>query len=752
MERSEGRYLLFLREAAQAVVSAPEPAAALAELVSLVAERLGYEVCSLYLHDRERDELVLEATHGLRPEAIGRVRMRPGEGLTGRVFAREEALFTARPQRHPQFKFFPETGEEGFRSYGGVPLQRGGERLGVLAVQTSAEHTFHAHEVVALEAVANHIVGLLALRERLERPRLPERPAARATGELLVGLGTSPGVGLGSAVLRGVDPLRSPPPRRPFSDVGSELARLERAQGEARARLEAEARVLEERGGGAAAGAVLRVHAAVLEDPELLGRVRARIEAGAPVESAVYAVFAEAADILRAAGPPAGERADDLLDVRTHLLSALGLGEDEALRAARGVLVAPALTPAEVARLDPDAVVAVVTEQGGETSHASLLARSLGIPAVVGVEGICARVAAGDRLLVDGDAGVVFLRPDPAVAREALRRDRSRRDREERVRTELATLPPGSGLAGVEVLATAGLPGELAAARAAGADGVGLVRTEFYYVLQPDWPSVEEQEAAYRAALDAAPAGPVVFRLLDAGGDKPLPFLPAPAEANPALGLRGVRLLLAHPERAREQLEAILRAAAATPRDVRVLVPLVTAPWELEALRELLEEAAAAAGVPPRPLGAMIEAPAALFALPELLAAADFVAVGTNDLFQYLGAADRDDPRVGAYASPFQPAALRALDALRRGLGEVEASVCGEMASSPLGALALLALGYRRLSVRPRAVPVVRTLARRLRAQELPPLATALLDAEDPSAVERLLRRAVREKAPVLLA
>jgi phosphotransferase system enzyme I (PtsP) len=759
--QDEGGYLLLLKDIADAVAETASLEGALAATVDLAAARLGYDVVSIYLVESNH-ELVLAATHGLRPESVGKVRMRLSEGLTGLVAETERPIFTEQADEHPRFKFFPETGEERFRSFGGVPLLRRGRCVGVLAVQRVKARRFPANEVMALQTVAQQVVSLVDAGRRLAAPASGSasapRPAAqpRARG-LLAGLGTSAGTGVGVVVVLGVDPLATLPPARPFEGVEEELARFGRARDRAKAELEALATRLEKEHGTAAA-AILWAHAELVSDPGLEARVRGLVaEEEEPVERAVIRAVDEFASILGEASPHLAEKVLDLRDVRRALLEALGVaGEREVVPTGAGqiVLVADVLTPAETAHLDPARVAAIVTAHGSETSHASILARSLGIPAVVGVADLLTTVAPGDRVLVDGDNGFVFHEPEPTIEAEYQKRREVAKSAERAVEAELAArLPKGPTIPEVELLANVGLPAEIAAARERGADGIGLLRTEFFYMQQDAWPTVAEQVAFYRRALQQGPKGPVVLRLLDAGGDKALPYAPQHVEPNPILGLRSVRYLLSLPEVAKAQVRAVAEAAAAERADVRVLVPLVTAAWELRAVRDLLEEASAGLGPQRLKLGMMVEAPSVLYQLDHLLPHCDFVSLGTNDLTQYLLAVDRENELVRAYYSPYHPAVMRALDWLGRALRSrgMKGSVCGEMAGDPLGALALLALGWRSLSVRPRAITALRLLVHTVDPATLPGLREELLASETPADAERVLRKSLRASVPALL-
>jgi phosphotransferase system enzyme I (PtsP) len=758
--RDEGLYLILLKDTADAVARSSTLEDALAATVDIVAERLGYDVCSIYLLDVGSADLVLKATHGLRKESIGQVRMPPSEGLTGLVAQREQSFFTSRADEHPRYKFFPETGEERFRSFGGVPLLHRGRCIGVLTVQTAREYAFPANEVVVLQTLAQQVVSLIDVTRRLgpASPDGGEKAKTRARG-LLVGLGTSPGIGLGHVVTLGVDPLRAPPPVRPFEGELVELERFESARRTAGRELDALATQFE-RDHGAAAGKIFRAHEELIQDPVLDERVRERITRDKePVERAIHATIEEYVSLLRARpSPQVREKVHDFYDVRAQLLRAMGLGaKREAIAAPPGqgvIVLAEFLTPAETSHLDPTHVVAIVTEHGSETSHASILARSLGIPAVVAIPGLTAMVAAGERLLVDGDNGFVFQDPEPSIEAEYKKRAETAREAEETVRRELERRRvTGPMVANVQLLANVGLPAELGSAKEHGANGIGLLRTEFFFLQQKQWPTVKEQVAFYRRAFRSAPKGPIVVRLLDAGGDKMLPYVEHRPEPNPILGLRSVRFLLAHADVCRAQIESLLEAAAAEKADVKILVPLVTTAWELTAVREMIAQASAKLGVPALPLGMMVEAPSVLYQLDDLVPLADFVSLGTNDLTQYLLAVDRDNELVRHYYSPYHPSVVRALAQLQAALGprKYSVSVCGEMAGDPLGALALLAIGYRSLSVRPRAIRALRCLIHCIGESAFPQLRAQLVAASTSEEVERILRRAVREAAPFLL-
>jgi len=398
-----------------------------------------------------------------------------------------------------------------------------------------------------------------------------------------------------------------------------------------------------------------------------------------------------------------------------HLVG--GAGARPAL-AGGGVLIAPDLTPADTAGLDPAVVVGIATALGGPTSHSAILARSLGIPAVVGLGRPVLEIAEGATVIVDGEGGTVRPDPDPTQVAEAKRRAEEFRESEAAARAEASRPAVTRDGTTIEVLANVGQAEDVSAALEAGAEGVGLLRTEFLFIGRDAMPSEQEQEAAYRAIAEALGGRPLILRTLDVGGDKPLPYLPVPSEANPFLGLRGLRLGLARPDVLRTQLRAVLRVAANHP--VKVMFPMVTSLAELRAAKGLLEEArrdveAAGDRVPPHlEVGIMVEVPAAALAAAGFAREVDFFSIGTNDLTQYALAAERGNERVAGFADALHPAVLRLIQMTVEGAathGRM-VGVCGEIGGDPVAVPILVGLGVRELSAAPPAVPRVKRAVR----------------------------------------
>jgi phosphoenolpyruvate-protein phosphotransferase/dihydroxyacetone kinase phosphotransfer subunit len=492
---------------------------------------------------------------------------------------------------------------------------------------------------------------------------------------------------------------------------------------------------------GEAEAAIFDAHLLLLEDPELLDRVHGGIEAGRTAERA----WADAVRLLedRMAGLADSyqrARAADVRGVGDQVLRAL-VGAAAGFESREGVLVAADLTPAEAAALDPDRVEGVVLAHSSPTAHSAILARSMGLPLVVAAGPGVLALPEGTTVALDGGTGELVVDPDPPTVEGYRARAAARRRAEAEARASADR--PARTVDGVDVVvgANVGSLADAAQARSSGADVVGLVRTEFLFLDRTEAPGVEDQEAAYRALAEALGGRRVTLRTLDVGGDKPLPYLPTPAEANPFLGLRGIRLSLTRPELLRDQLVAACRVARDAP--VSLMFPMVATVEELAAARSLLEEAVAATGDEwPAGLrvGAMVEVPAAALKAAAFAPYVDFFSIGTNDLTQYTLAAERGNETVARLGDPLDPAVLRLVDAVcRAAAGRADVAVCGEVAADEAAVPLLLGLGVRQLSVAPAAVPLLKQAVRRVDVAAARPLALAALEAAGPAEVRALV-------------
>jgi phosphoenolpyruvate-protein phosphotransferase len=557
---------------------------------------------------------------------------------------------------------------------------------------------------------------------------------------VVVGVPAAPGVAEGPAA-RLADGAPAVP-RREGADPAVERRRLEAALASARAQLAA-LRDAVAASAGAAAAEIFAAHAMFLDDPALRALVEAALAGGTNAEAAwadAVAHFAAQLDALP--DPTLRGRAADVRDVGARVLALLtGSGAGPLALHAPAVIVADDLAPSVFAALDRPRVLALCLGRSGPTAHAVILARAWGIPAVTGLGDAIRGIRDGDYLLVDGDQGRVVVDPGPAelAAARARRAETARRDRRE----QAAARDPALTTDGrrVRIEANVGSLEEVADAVRAGAEGIGLLRTEFLFLDRTIPPAEEEQAEAYRAVLDAMGGRPVTARLLDAGGDKPLPYLPTRPEANPALGVRGVRLLLQHPELLRTQLRALVRAGAAS--ELRVMVPMVAAPEELRRVRQALEAAAAevaAARLPP--LGMMVETPAAVLLIDHFVRQAAFVSVGTNDLAQYTMAADRGREELALLHDACHPAVLRQIAQVAAAARRADrpVAVCGELAGDPAAVPLLIGLGVDVLSMVPRAIPRVKATVRQWSAARAETLARRALELESAAAVRALVR------------
>jgi phosphotransferase system enzyme I (PtsP) len=687
--------------------------APLAELVRLVSAELAGDVCSVYAM-RPGDILELAATQGLRQEAVGKTRLRVGEGIVGLCAASAKVLNLPDAQNHPRFAYRPETGEEPYASLLAVPVRRAGRTLGVLAVQTRDPRHFTDDEVEVLETVAMLLAEVL--------PGLGAADGAaegigNAVPRTFTGTALVTGLAIGPVVLRGG---RATTRRLLADDPAAEQARLDVASARMQreldeliaARLPAAEAGSEE---AAASREVLDAYRVVAADTGWLTRVGTAIQTGLSAEAAVQRVMGDLRDRMRRiADPYLRERLADLEDVANRVLRALDVEAPLPETAQGAILVARRLGPAELLDWHARGIAGLAIEEASPSGHAAILARALGLPAVGGVRGLADAAEQDDTLVLDADEGHAILRPVADVRQvyeHALETRTARQAGWAALRDKPSVTADGTPMT---LMLNVGLRLELAQLDLTGAAGIGLFRTEVAMMARGSVADVAEQAAIYAGVLDAADGRPVLFRTLDLGSDKLLPGDPPPEEENPAMGWRSLRIGLDRPALLRRQLRALLLAAGG--RDLSVMFPMVATVAEFRAASDLLR--AEAARVRPSPgrlsIGTMLEVPALLWQLPELLRETDFVSVGSNDLMQFLFAADRGSQTLAARYDLLSAPVLHMLEDLVRQANEagVSISLCGEAASRPLEALALAGVGFRNLSMpAPGILPVKAMLA-----------------------------------------
>jgi phosphotransferase system enzyme I (PtsP) len=713
------------------------------QIVRLIAQDMVAEVCSVYVM-RAGEVLELFATQGLKPEAVHTTRLRNGEGLVGNIALNARPLRLADAQNHPDFAYRPETGEDPFQSLMGVPILRDGRVLGVLVIQNATQRNYAEEELETLETVAMVLAELVASGELVSAEESQSDTAALLPVRLPA-IVLNDGLGLGRIVLheRGIV-IRQTVAEEP----DAEHERLRAAVAEMHSALDELMRQASLATSGGEHEEVLASYRMFAEDRGWLNRIREAVNGGLTAEAAVQKVQNDTrARMAEVRDPYIRERLSDLDDLANRLLHHLTGGDGGSASDNLPediVLLARTLGPAELLDYDRERLRAVVLEEGSPTAHVAVVARALDIPVLGRCRGALAEARAGDEALVDGDTGQFLLRPAESV-RDSFAESMAARARRSALYAETRDLPPVTrDGTRVNLFMNAGLLVDLPQLEESGADGIGLYRTEVPFMVRREFPDVAAQTRLYARVLEQTGDKPVVFRTLDVGGDKALPYWRGHEEENPAMGWRALRIGLDRPVILRQQLRALLRAAQG--RELRIMFPMVTEVAELERARALvdLERDRAEAQGQNLPsairVGAMMEVPALLWQLPQLFRTADFVAVGSNDLFQYVFASDRGNPRLARRYDPLSPPGLRLLLRLSQEADKagVDLSVCGEMAGQPVDALALIGCGLRNLSMAPRAVPAIRATVRSL---DLPPLARLmreLAEANDHSVRERL--------------
>ena len=699
------RLLARLREM-MATAAAPLP-----EVVRLISGEFVTEVCSVYTL-RPGDILELAATHGLNAQAVGRTRLRVGEGIVGLCAATGQVMNLPDAQNHPAFAYRPETGEEPFASMLAVPVRRAGHVLGVLAVQNRAVRQYGEEEIEAAETIAMLLAEVLAASGA---PEAADEGVAATLPRVFAGARLAPGIAIGPVVLAAP---HHAPGRLLADDPQAELVRLKAAVERMQRRLdELFARRAPVLGDGQQADAsreVLEAYRLVAADAGWLRRVEAAIRGGLSAEAAVQRVAAELHERMRRiADPYLRERLADLEDMAGRLLLALS-GPLAAPGPAQGaILLARRLGPAELLEWHARGIAGVAIEEGSAEGHAAILARALGLPMLGGARGMLDTAEDGNEAVLVADDAQLILRPEAEVSRAFARLLASRAAREagwQVLRERPALTADGTR---VRLMLNVGLAMEMDQLDRTGAEGVGLFRTEIAMLARGQLTDPAEQTATYARVLDAAGRRPVLFRTLDLGGDKLLPGTER-TEENPAMGWRSIRVGLDRPAMLRRQLRALLLAAAGRP--LWVMFPMIATVAEFRAARGLLEaEARRIRPVPERlHAGAMLEVPALLFQLPELLRAVDFVSIGSNDLMQFLFAADRGAPNLASRYDLLSPPVLDALEGVIQACraAGVPLSLCGEAGSRPLEALSLVALGLETLSMpAPSLLPLKAMLA-----------------------------------------
>lgn len=755
MRSALGGPRLLLRRLREVMAEPVSAQARLDKIVVLIASNMVAEVCSVYVL-RADQGLELYATEGLNREAVHLTTMHAGEGLVGLIAKNAEPLNLSEAQEHPSFSYKPETGEEIYHSFLGVPILRGGNTLGVLVVQNRVRRIYSEEEIEALQTTAMLVAEMIASGELRSIAKTPEsfvldRPV------VVKGAPMCEGVGLGYAVLH--EP-RVVVKQLIAEDIAAEVQRLDAAIEAMRVSID-ELVAHGDRMGAGEHREVLEAVRIFANDRGWVRRLHEAVLSGLTAEAAVERVQNDArAKLQRQTDPYLRDRLHDLDDLANRLLHQLtgqSYVADRESIPENAILIARNMGPAALLDYDRSRLRGLVLEEGGPASHVGIVARALGVATVGLAANVTDLVEAGDAVIVDGVTGDVHIRPPPDVQTAYGEKARLRARRMEqyaKLRDVAAVTKDGVEIA---LHMNAGLIVDVPHLHETGARSIGLFRTELQFMLAPRFPRMNEQFLLYKAVFDAVQDRPVTFRTLDIGSDKILPYMATIDEENPALGWRAIRIGLDRPGLLRMQIRAMLKAAGG--RDVRIMFPMIANVAEFEAAKTIAHrELAHLQRHGHRPpanmqLGAMVEVPSLLWELDAIAARADFLSVGSNDLVQYMYAADRDNTRVSKRYDTLSTPVMRALEriaAAGKRAGKT-VTLCGEMGGRPLEALALLALGYRSLSMSPSSIGPVKAMILAVNLEEAEVFLASLLAKEDgaPSLRENLREFAAARDIPV---
>lgn len=723
-----------------------EPQDRLDRIVRQIASNMVAEVCSVYVL-RSDGVLELYATEGLNKEAVHLSQLKMGQGLVGTIAASAQPLNLSDAQAHPAFRYLPETGEEIYHSFLGVPILRVGRTLGVLVVQNRASRTYREDELEALETTAMIIAEMIATGE-LKKITAPgvELDLTRAVS--IDASGYNEGIGLGHVVLH--EP-RIVVTNLLNEDSEKEIIRLGEALGSLRISIDdmLQRRDVAQEGEHRE---VLETYRMFAHDQGWVRRMEEAINNGLTAEAAVEKVQSDTkARMMRLTDPYLRERMHDFDDLANRLLRQLtgysGRAFDNGFPL-DAIILARAMGAAELLDYPRENLRGLVLEDGAVTSHVVIVARAMGIPVVGQGTGIVALAENGDPIIIDGDDGQIHLRPvlDMQKAYEEKVRLKARRQEQFRALREVEPITKDGVRIGLNM--NAGLMVDLPQLAESGAEGIGLFRTELQFMIASTMPKLEEQEAFYRNVIRQAAGRPVTFRTLDIGGDKVVSYVRSQEEENPALGWRAIRLSLDRPGLMRTQLRALLRASSGS--ELRMMLPMVTDVSEIHAVRDLMQKEVQHLSKfghsLPRKLqfGAMLEVPSLMWQLDELMAEVDFVSVGSNDLFQFSMAVDRGNARVSDRFDILGKPFLRILrDIARAGeRNRTPVTLCGEMAGKPLSAMALIGVGFRSVSMAATSIGPVKAMLLGLDVEQLSAeLNAALDDTRSQEPVRTLLMR-----------
>ncbi|MBR9827904.1 MAG: phosphoenolpyruvate--protein phosphotransferase [Oceanospirillales bacterium] len=747
--------LSVLRKIVQEVSTAPDLEAVLDLIVRRIQRAMRTQVCSIFLFDSVQQRYVLRATQGLHQEAVGNVSLSMTEGIVGQVGQRAEPINLEDASRHPAFHYLQATGEERFHAFLGVPIIHHRSVLGVLVVQQVEHRRFDESEEAFMVTVSAQLAGIIAHAEATGSINSEQHPQAHVRAKHdrhFNGVAAASGVAIGTVVVATLAAELETVPDKPAHDIAAELEAFRSALDAVRDDIRTVSKGLAQRL-HSEEQALFDVYLRMLGDPALTDAIETLIRAGSWAQGALRdVILVQVRQFNAMEDPYLRERATDVRDLGRRILSYLqeGAGPVSIDCPEDSILVADELSPTMLGLVPEEKLVGLVSVSGSGTSHAAIMARSIGIPTVMGVIDLPFTRLEGRQVIVDGYSGRVYVNPSDKLLeafREVMREERAVAAGLEGLRDLPAETTDGYRM---PLWVNTGLVADVARSLQRGAEGIGLYRTEIPFMIRDFFPSEQEQLQSYRSQLEAFAPRPVTMRTLDIGGDKALPYFPI-EEDNPFLGWRGIRVTLDHPEIFLVQVRAMLRASEGL-NNLRIMLPMVTSVHEVDeavrqidrALLELQDEGYQVL----RPLiGVMVEVPAAVYQVRRFARMVDFVSVGSNDLTQYILAVDRNNPRVAGLYAAYHPAVLRALQYIARETRKEgkPVSICGEMAADPGGALLLMAMGYEVLSMNSNNLPRVKSAIRGVSLARAQSLLNRVLRMDDAEEIHQYLRQTLKQ-------
>ena len=717
-ERDHLNLVCDLSDLATLVTGSQDIESFLQQTVNLMSRHLEASVCSIYFYEETSGTLVLKATRGLNPKAVGRVRMPPGEGLVGYTFDTLHPVREANASRNPLFKYFEETDEDGFESFLAVPIQRGVQKIGVLVVQHEQPGYFDDMDMMALRASASQLAGaienvrlLIDLYEATGRKT--EHPSYNELPQLIRGCSASEGYAYAPATLFKKSHVRLLSGRMANSslftldDFKAAVAKTSEQVMALQSRL---AKRLPE-----SASLIFTAHFMILKDPKFIRKIESEIENGISPPDAVRKIAKHYIDIFSTSSHAyIREKVNDMEDLAGRILKNMygARAGDEPLTDPGRIVIAAELYPSELLKLASEDVRGIVLAKGGITSHVSILARSFKIPLIIAESPQLLDLPEETPLLLDAVIGNIYVNPDEKITRQFEIRSESLKESTQISQNVCHITTTKDGVR-IRLLANINLLSEISNAKTLNAEGVGLYRTEFPFIVRPTFPSEEEQYVVYKRLFDEMSEREVTIRTLDVSGDKALVYSDATKGANPEMGLRSIRFSLRHPAIFEQQIRAILRAGANA--DLRIMFPLISSVDEFLAAKSLVlkcQDELAHDNLPYHhhpAIGMMVEVPSVVEIMPALAKEADFFSIGTNDFVQYTLAVDRSNEQVSEYYKPYHPGVLRGLARVVKAVcnENKDISVCGEMGHEKEYLPFLLGIGIRTLSVDPQFLPSV---------------------------------------------